>query len=186
MNKAKVLTTIAAILIQTKTAPIKTKANTFQGNMGNHHCCSLFARRNTPYSTTSSNTASGQDKKDLLLKGVSLYYMKHVLLQEVKDAGLDVDHVKVYELEPDLTSAHNFGLIRKKGANVICSRDGKVGASYVDSIIEEESDGSNKYVSHARNAMLSYTWGYGIKAIVETLAAKCRTDGQDTKTAYIW
>ena len=39
------------------------------------------------------------NKEDELLKGVSVHYLKTVLLQEVKDAGLDIDTATVYDLE---------------------------------------------------------------------------------------
>jgi len=111
-------------------------------------------------------------------------YLKHVFLQEVQDAGLDVDNAVVYDLE-DLRSDHH-GLIRQKGASLICPRDGQLGTSYLNAIIEDNKSGVGiKYVNRA-NVLLSYTWGYEIKVIVETLVAKCRTDGRDPKKTYIW
>ena len=118
------------------------------------------------------------EDEDILLKGVSIYYLQTVLLQEVQHAGLDVNKAKVYDMEPDLKSK-NFGLIRRKGANVKCPRDHQLGAAYVDSINGED------FVGRA-NVMLSYTWGYGIQDIVSTLAAKCKRDNRNPKRTYIW
>ncbi len=149
--------------------------------MGN--CCAATIKQ--------QQTDNNNDDDDLLLRGVSVYYLQHVLLQEVRDApGLDVDTAKVYELEPKLDSSDpkDFGLIRKKGKEIICPRDHQLGASYVDSIsIEASIDGSDgsEYVGRA-NVMLSYTWGYGIKMIVDTLVAKCKSDGRDIGDTFIW
>ncbi len=141
-------------------------------------CCNLVSINHSP----SSEQQQEVNDDDLLLKGVSVYYLQHILLQEVQDAGLDVESAKVYEMEPDLDSDSNtkFGLLRQKGANVICPRDGHIGAAYVDAI-----DQCDDFVGRA-NVMLSYSWGYVVKSIVDTLVAKCLADGRDTKRTYIW
>ncbi len=120
-----------------------------------------------------------QQGGDLLLKGVSVYYLKHILLQEVQDAGFSVNDVKIYELEDDFNS-DALGLIRRRGINVTCPRDGQLGAAYVDAIEQSED-----YTGQA-NVMLSYARGCGIKEIVNALVAKCKTDGLDLKETYVW
>ena len=64
------------------------------------------------------------------------------------------------------------GIIRSKGAQQICPRDGKLGAAYVDSMKGEDFVGS-------ANVMLSYCWSYRIKDIVKTLEEKCEADERD-------
>ena len=115
--------------------------------------------------------------KDLLLQGVSVFHLHTVLLKSVQAAGLDVNNAKVYDLEPDLKS-QKFGLIRRFGANTICPRDGKLGAAYVDCLKGED------HVGRA-NVMLSYSWGYQIKDIVNTLIQKCKEDKRDPKRTYV-
>ena len=127
-----------------------------------------------------NTSISDQEKKDLLLKGVSIYYLKYFFLQEVQDSGLDVGNATVYDLE-DLRS-DDHGLIRRKGANVVCPRDRQLGAAYVDAIVNTTAD--PPYTSRA-NIMLSYCWSYKIREIVKTLATKCETDGLDTKELLV-
>ena len=132
--------------------------------MGNS-CCALINKKN-----------------DILLRGVSVHYLKNDLLEEVKKDDLDLNTAKIYQMEPNLRSNNrdDFGLIRRKGADTICPRDGQLGAAYVDSIQQ-----CDDFVGHA-NVMLSYAWGYGIKSVVDTLVAKCLADGRDMKRTYVW
>jgi hypothetical protein len=111
------------------------------------------------------------------INGVSVHYIRTVLLQEVRDAGLDDDTATIYDME-DLTKSKH-GIIRSMGAQHTCPRDDKLGAAYVDSIQGED------YVGPA-NVMLSYCWSYRIKDIVETLEDKCKADERDPKRTYIW
>ncbi len=120
------------------------------------------------------------DQEDLYLKGISIHYLQNVFLKEVQDYDLDVSQATVYDLEPDLKSKTNLGLIRRKGEKTICPRDGKLGAAYVDSI--EKGNGFTEPAS----VMVSYTWGYRIQDIVSTLVEKCQEDGRDPKKTYVW
>jgi len=111
------------------------------------------------------------------VNGVSVHYLRTILLQEVRDAGLDEDTATIYEME-DLREP-KYGIIRSKGAQHTCTRDGRLGATYVDSIQGEDFVG-------AANVMLSYCWSYKIKDIVKTLEDKCEADERDPKRTYIW
>ena len=95
------------------------------------------------------------------MKGVSIFHLLHVLLQDINDSGVDVNTATVYDLE-DLES-ETFGVICSKGGKVVCPRDKKLGAAYVASIHGED------FVGPA-NVMLScYTWGSNIHEIATTL-----------------
>ena len=111
------------------------------------------------------------------MKGVSIFYLQHVLLQEISDSGIDVNTATVYDLE-DLES-ETFGVIRSKGAKVICPRDKKLGAAYVDCIHGED------FVGPA-NVMFSYTWGSNILEIATTLLVQCTIENRDPKRTYVW
>ena len=85
-------------------------------------------------------TSPNSNCDDLQLQGVSVDYLNTTFIKDIKNAGHDINKVTVYDLEPDLES-EIYGFIRRKGAKVICPRDGKVGASYVDSIKEKAAVG---------------------------------------------
>ena len=68
------------------------------------------------------------DVAELDLRGVSVWHLKHVLLEEVRQTGGSEDS-KIYEIEPTV--------IRPKGLNLICPRDGREGTAYVDAIGDE-------------------------------------------------
>ena len=68
------------------------------------------------------------DVAELDLRGVSVWHLKHVLLEEVRQTGGSEDS-KIYEIEPTV--------IRAKGPKLICPRDGREGTAYVDAIGDE-------------------------------------------------
>jgi len=109
-------------------------------------------------------------------KGVSVYWLKHGFLQEVVDFGLD-ENATIYTIE-NLDSTEN-GVIRKKGENMKCPTDGRLGASYLDCLEGDENVGP-------ANIMLSYGWGYTIGEIVDTLSEHCDTHYLDPKCTYVW
>ncbi|CAB9496746.1 Hydra magnipapillata [Seminavis robusta] len=113
--------------------------------------------------------------KDLL--GVSVHHLQHGLLHEVKEAGLSRES-KIYEIEDLRYPAH--GVIRRKGASVTCPIDGQLGASYVHSLGD---DPDKVGPSHF---MISYSWGYCIGDIVDTLVSYCDEQNRDPKSTYIW
>ena len=77
---------------------------------------------------------------------------------------------RIYEIEPLV--------IRGTGAETICPRDQRKGAAYVDAVGEDA-------VGHAR-FMLSYTWGYTVRDIVEALGSYCKSTGLDERRTYVW
>lgn len=83
--------------------------------------------------------------------GVSVYHLKHVFLeQEVLQDTYSSRDSTIYELE-DLQQPHRPGLIRRKGQDISCPIDGRLGAAYVHCL--EGAD----HVGQATH-MLSYSW----------------------------
>ena len=64
------------------------------------------------------------------------------------------------------------------GANVTCPRDGRDGTAYCDAI-DSCDVGKAQY-------MLSYTWGYTIGDIVESLSAYCEQNNLDQRRTFVW
>jgi len=112
------------------------------------------------------------------VNGVSVHYLRTILLQEVQDAGLDEDTATIYDMEDMRKSTH--GIIRSKGAQHTCPRDGKLGAAYVDTIQGED------FVGTANVMLGSYCWSYRIEDIVKTLEDKCKANERDPKQTYVW
>ena len=74
--------------------------------------------------------------------GMSVHWLCNGLLKEVEEAGLSRDS-NIYELKEPI--------IRKKGENVRCPRDRKIGAAYVDCLEGKDNVGPATF-------MLSYAW----------------------------
>ncbi|CAK9067295.1 unnamed protein product [Durusdinium trenchii] len=103
-------------------------------------------------------------------RAVSIGHIATTLQEDILAANLTRD-AKVYEIEPDV--------IRKKGENTICPRDGRIGAAYVDCLRSADEAASASF-------MLSYTWGYRIGDITDTLVQYCRECDADPKRMYAW
>lgn len=108
--------------------------------------------------------------------GISAHYLQEKFLSEVKEAGLH-EHSRIYEVE-NLRLAEP-GVIRQKGAKIICPKDRKAGASYVDCLSGEDCVGPASF-------MLSYGWEYTIGDIVETLVSYCESENLNPKRTYFW
>ena len=85
-----------------------------------------------------SDAEGRSDVAELELRGVSVWHLKHVLLEEVRQTGGTEDS-KVYEIEPLV--------IRAKGPDLICPRDGRTGTAYVDAIGDEAAGRANFMLS---------------------------------------
>jgi len=99
------------------------------------------------------------------LRALSVWFVINKLMD---DLGAK-DDSKVYNVEPRL---------REKGADTDCPRDGKKGAAYVD-VAEDPYAG---FATH----MLSYTWGYYLKDIKDTLQRFCLDSSLDMKDVRVW
>ena len=108
--------------------------------------------------------------------GISVHYLRDGFLREVKEDNLSEESL-IYEIENLGEAKH--GTIRRKGKNVICPRDGKKGAAYVDCLEGIDNVGPSTF-------MLSYGWGYSIGDIIDTLESHCETEGLDLKRTYVW
>lgn len=104
------------------------------------------------------------------LRGVSVRHLQVDFVDAIKAAGLGRD-ASVTDTEP--------AVIRLKGANMICPRDGMLAAAYVDAVSGPEHAGFSTH-------MLSYTWGYLVRDIVDSLLNHCQQRKLETKSTYIW
>lgn len=71
--------------------------------------------------------------------------------------------------------------VKPRTATLLCPSDGQPGCSYVSSLRSEHT----KSVGPA-SALLSYSWGYEIKAITTTLAEWCTKNDRDLKSTCVW
>jgi tetratricopeptide (TPR) repeat protein len=118
-------------------------------------------------------------------KGVSVEYLRTTFINEVKSYNQgkkscvpnNTANKTIYDIE-DLRDNRN-GLIRRKGENIICPRDGKLGAAYVDCLSGEDNVGT-------ANVMLSYAWGNTVEDIVEVLLKYCSKKKLNPKQTYVW
>mmetsp|Transcript_22466 Transcript_22466/g.67279 ORF Transcript_22466/g.67279 Transcript_22466/m.67279 type:complete len:666 (-) Transcript_22466:21-2018(-) len=104
------------------------------------------------------------------LRGVSVYHLGSDMLRDVDAVGLGPQS-RVYEVEPVV--------IRPRGEKVRCPRDGLPGAAYVDAVTGVDHAGPATF-------MLSYTWGYTIGDIVDSLSAFCERERLNQKSTYVW
>ena len=79
------------------------------------------------------------------------------------------EHLCMYDIEP---------VIRHAGKDVICPRDGKLGAAYVD-VAEDPHAGR-------ATCMLSYTWGYEVHTISSALMTHCRRLRENPQQIRVW
>eukprot|EP00927_Polykrikos_kofoidii_P021340 TRINITY_DN20221_c0_g1_i1.p1 TRINITY_DN20221_c0_g1~~TRINITY_DN20221_c0_g1_i1.p1 ORF type:complete len:1227 (-),score=208.50 TRINITY_DN20221_c0_g1_i1:66-3704(-) len=104
------------------------------------------------------------------LRGVSVHHLSSDFSRAVRDAGFS-DISTVYEIEPKV--------IRAPGANIICPRDGRLGCAYVDVVRGKSHVG-------LATVMLSYTWGYTVGDIVDTLVSYCRDFNLAPEDTFVW
>jgi len=104
------------------------------------------------------------------LRGLSLHYLSTVLLTELLQANLTPE-ATIRDIEPVV--------IRSKSATVTCPRDGRVGSAYVDAVHGEDNVGRATH-------MLSYTWSYQVREIIDTLAAWCERNEVQARELRIW
>ena len=107
-----------------------------------------------------------------------MHYLKTEFLREVKETeGLN-ENSKICEIENLEIVKH--GVIRSKGASIVCPRDKKVGAAYSDCLIGDDNVGPATF-------LFSYTWKYTIRDIIDTLVAFCESNkAMDQKRTYVW
>lgn len=105
------------------------------------------------------------------LRGLSVHYLSTTLWQEITEAGLG-DDATVRDIEPKVIRCVRTG-------EASCPRDGEKGAAYVDIVDGDENVGRATH-------MLSYTWSYVFKDIIDSLVAWCLQNKKDPKSVRIW
>jgi len=112
--------------------------------------------------------------------GVSVKYLSSTFYEECKtylnSRGKDVSTALVYDIE-DLREP--TGMIREKGKAIISKEDGKLGASYIDCLKDEDDVGEATH-------MLSYSWGNKISDIIMALNSYCDRNQLPKNRTYIW
>ena len=106
-----------------------------------------------------------------------MHWLKTGFLNEVIALGFSKTD-PIYKLE-NLRIDSTNGVIRSKGHNTTCPRDGRLGASYVDCLTGEDNVGQS-------TVMLSYGWGNAVGDIVDTLCDYCEYNELDPKRIYVW
>jgi len=106
----------------------------------------------------------------------SVHHLSTQLMDDIGAAGLGRNST-IYDIE-NLQSAE-FGVIRRKGADVICPIDQRKGAAYVHSINGDDNVGTATF-------MISYAWKYQIGDIIDSLKSYCAKRNLDPKKTYIW
>jgi len=113
-------------------------------------------------------------------QGVSVFYLQNIFTQEVAEytnkSNNNTSKKTIYDIE-DLSS--ETSLIRAKGASVLCTKDGKMGASYVDCLRGKDHVGP-------ANVMLSYSWGNTVEDIVDVLESYCSRNNLNPRQTYVW
>lgn len=99
-------------------------------------------------------------------KAPSVHYLATTFLDEVlatkNSSGEFLDReTTIHDIE-DLRNSNVPGVIQTKGISQLCPKDGNMGAACVDCIKGEDNVGGATH-------MLSYSWGYTIGDIIDTL-----------------
>lgn len=103
-------------------------------------------------------------------RGVSVKHIAVDLIQEMGKQGLPRES-KVAEIEETV--------IRGIGTQIICPRDQRWGSAYVDAVQGIDNAG-------LANFMLSYSWGYKVSDIADTLSHFCNDEEENLSRAYFW
>jgi tetratricopeptide (TPR) repeat protein len=139
------------------------------------NCTELFT---SYFSSTETETTSNHPVHKSKEKGVSVEYLKTIFAEEVRGYGNNITLQKtIYDLED--TRQEENGFIRSKGKDVICPRDGKLGAAFVDCLHGEDNVG-------IANVMLSYCWGNTVDEIIDVLHHFVLKKDLDPKKTYVW
>ncbi len=125
--------------------------------------------------------------------GVSVYHLKTIFQNEVKNFMTEERNAGEGDLgggkdqrgaEGKMYHELNIydiveGVIKAKGVNIRCPRDGQIGASYVDCLEGDDHVGT-------ATLMLSYAWANSVADIIDVLQRFCGKFGLDVKRTYVW
>ncbi len=104
------------------------------------------------------------------MRGVTVHHLCTDFLDRISEAGIDPQTCKVHEIEEKV--------IRGLSKDTTCPRDSRPGSAYVDTLSEENA-GIATY-------MISYSWGYTVRDICDTLHSFCKQEKADPKRTFIW
>lgn len=104
------------------------------------------------------------------MRGVSVHYLCTDFRDRISEAGIDPQTCKVYEVEEKV--------IRGLSKDTTCPRDSRPGSAYVDTLSDKDA-GIATY-------MISYSWGYTVRDICDTLQIFCKEKKADPKRTFIW
>ena len=124
---------------------------------------------------------SKMTNKELGLLGVSIHCLSTKFMDCVNATpGLD-EASKIYEIENlHQDDDDGMGVIRTQSVNTKCPMDGQMGSAYVHTHTHKDLVGP-------ATIMLSYTWGYQIGQIIDTLQHFCTSNHNlDPKRTYVW
>ena len=159
-------------------------------------------KENTEQAPTSAPSHPGDPEQSESVRaesearGLSVYYLCHVLPKEVKKAGGICGHTCTSgggefcgKAATDCASGcgpptpHDINkpVLQERSKGLKCPRDGELGCAFVDYVAQETPEHVGK-----ATRMLSYTWGYSIEQIGTALEAYCEEEGLDPKTVYVW
>jgi tetratricopeptide (TPR) repeat protein len=173
----KIVSKIGAIFCRKNSPKTPTKdERPKQKGLSIHYLSTTFADEVKVYNRK-INTAIIESSDDSYDPFVEESFSEESSSEEIETNYINSTKIKVYELE-DLNNDKN-GFIRAKGENVVCPRDGKLGAAFVDCVQGEDNVG-------IANIMISYSWGETIEDIIDVLEQFVARKKLDRKRSYVW
>lgn len=126
--------------------------------------------RKSTYTNSGSSLLDAMTFPGHKLRSVSVRHLATVIRMDMVEKALGNEST-FYDIEPEI--------IRGKGRELQCPRDGKLGTAYVDALYSEEDVGVAEF-------MLSYVWSYTVADVAETLLAFCLDQRLSPVRTYVW
>ncbi len=125
-----------------------------------------------PSSLSSSNSPQSTEINDV--KGVSVHHLSTTFMDKAKKLTNKHEGECTANIS-DIVEP----LIKKKGQSILCPRDGKMGAAYVDCLEGTENVGK-------ANLLLSCARENSLEDICTTLNSYCSSHDLDPRKTYVW
>lgn len=140
-------------------------------------CCAqkkeVDGRRNGAVEDTDQETgAQPMDDKNKFSPeelGVSVFFLENTLQAEIRDSSKPNANLDTIE----------ESVLKKKGSQTLCPRDGNLGASYVDCLDGPENVGK-------ANLILSFDERSDIQGVLQALVRYCEDHNLEKKETYVW
>ncbi|GFH54306.1 hypothetical protein CTEN210_10782 [Chaetoceros tenuissimus] len=140
-------------------------------------CCvqkkEVDGRRNGAVEDTDQETgAQPMDDKNKFSPeelGVSVFFLENTLQAEIRDSSKPNANLDTIE----------ESVLKKKGSQTLCPRDGNLGASYVDCLDGPENVGK-------ANLILSFDERSDIQGVLQALVRYCEDHNLEKKETYVW